>query len=127
MAHGTFGTAINCMDGRAQLPVIAWMKERYGLDYVDMITEAGADCVLTQGTPEQVASVLARVHVSVDKHHSKVVAIVGHDDCAGNPCAPADHLGHIRRSVAAARGWGLPAEVIGIWLDEGWQVQVVDG
>jgi len=126
MAHGTFGTAINCMDGRAQLPVITWMKERYGLDYVDMITEAGADCVLTRGSAERIASVLTRVRVSVDKHGSQIVAIVGHDDCAGNPCSPADHLQHIRGSVAAARAWGLPAEIIGLWLNEAWQVEVVD-
>jgi Putative carbonic anhydrase len=37
MGEGKFGTAINCMDGRVQEPVINWMKVRYGLDYVDMI------------------------------------------------------------------------------------------
>lgn len=36
-----FVTAINCMDGRVQEPVIKWMKEKYNATYVDMITEAG--------------------------------------------------------------------------------------
>jgi len=44
-----FATAINCMDGRCQLPVIEWMKKRYGVEYVDMITEPGPDGVLAEG------------------------------------------------------------------------------
>ena len=125
MAHGTFGTAINCMDGRAQLPVIAWLKEQYQLDYVDTITEAGADCVLLRGTPEQVASVQARVRISVEKHGSQLVAVVGHHDCAGNPCPEEEHRREIAESVAAVRAWGLPVEVVGLWLDEDWRVQRV--
>jgi len=35
----TFATAINCMDGRAQLPVIEWIKEKQPVGFVDMITE----------------------------------------------------------------------------------------
>ena len=41
MTTGKFGTAINCIDGRAQEPLIAWFKSEHGLDYVDLITEAG--------------------------------------------------------------------------------------
>ncbi|HHX42635.1 MAG TPA: hypothetical protein GX714_01420 [Chloroflexi bacterium] len=126
MAHGTFGTAINCMDGRAQLPVITWLKEQYGLDYVDMITEAGAAKALLEGTPEQAASVLARVRVSVEKHGSRIVAIVGHDDCAGNPVSEEEHRRHIAASVAVARAWGLPVEVIGLWLGNDWQIECID-
>ena len=36
-----FATCLNCMDGRAQLPVINWIMENYDIKYVDMITEAG--------------------------------------------------------------------------------------
>lgn len=34
-----FATAINCIDGRTQLPVIEWARKKYGVDYVDMITK----------------------------------------------------------------------------------------
>ena len=36
-----FAPAINCMDGRVQLPVIAYVKAHYSVDHVDMITELG--------------------------------------------------------------------------------------
>lgn len=38
-----FGTALNCIDGRAQILVISWVKESFGVDYVDMIIEPGMD------------------------------------------------------------------------------------
>src|SRR5260221_2454579 len=43
MATGTFGTAINCMDGRVQTPIADWVKMHFSVTLVDMITEAGAD------------------------------------------------------------------------------------
>ena len=33
----TFATAINCMDGRVQIPVIEYLKKEFKVDYVDMI------------------------------------------------------------------------------------------
>ncbi|HOP76783.1 MAG TPA: hypothetical protein PLD05_04790 [Thermogutta sp.] len=39
----SFATVVNCMDGRTQGPVISYLKERFGVDYVDNSTEAGPD------------------------------------------------------------------------------------
>ena len=39
---------LNCMDGRAQLPVIEWVKKNCDVEFVDMITEAGMDGFLTK-------------------------------------------------------------------------------
>jgi len=33
----SYCTVINCMDGRVQLPVIKYLKERFDVDYVDSI------------------------------------------------------------------------------------------
>lgn len=38
-----FGTAVNCMDGRAIEATINWMEKEYSLDFVDNITEPGMD------------------------------------------------------------------------------------
>ena len=81
-----FATAINCMDGRVQLPVIKWISEKYGVDYVDMVTEAGPVKILADnGDAVLQESIRKRVEISVNKHGSKIVAIVAHFDCAGNP------------------------------------------
>lgn len=41
MSSKIFATTINCMNGRVQIPVIDYMKSKYGVDYVDMVTEPG--------------------------------------------------------------------------------------
>jgi len=126
MSHGKFGTAINCMDGRVQLPVINWMKEKYQLDYVDMITEPGADKAVCNGWFERIQEIKEKVMVSVNKHGSKIIVIAGHDDCAGNPVTPEEHKKQIRDAVQEVVSWKLPLDKItGIWLNKDWKVEVI--
>ena len=46
MATGEFVTAINCIDGRVHIPVINWLKASFEAEFVDHITEPGADKAL---------------------------------------------------------------------------------
>jgi hypothetical protein len=126
MKGRTFGTAINCMDGRVQLPVTAWMKETFKLDYVDKITEPGADKLVALGETHQVEPIKAKVQISCRAHGSTVVALAGHDDCAGNPCSKEEHLSQIRRGAQVIRSWGLPVTIVGLWVNDRWQVEPVD-
>jgi len=125
MATGTFATAINCMDGRVQLPVSEWMRTHLHVDYVDTITEPGPDKVMALGLPGQQESVRKRVGISVGAHGSRTVAIVGHHDCAGNPVSREAHRDQIRRASQVIQSWGLPVRVLGLWVDERWAVEVV--
>ena len=43
-----FCTAINCMDGRVQLPVIQYLQKRFNVDFVDSVTEAGPNLILSE-------------------------------------------------------------------------------
>ncbi len=126
MSKGKFGTAINCIDGRVQLPVIKWLKENYYLDYIDMITEPGPEKVLSHG--EEIESLKSKVLISVKAHSSNIIAIVGHHDCAGNPVSKEEQLDQIRKAVQVIRSWNLKAiqKVIGLWVDDGWKIEVVD-
>ena len=123
MSHGKFGTAINCMDGRTQDPVSKWMKAKYGLDYVDTITEPGPDKIIAEGTQPNLDSIKTRVLISVEKHGSKVVAIVSHDDCAGNPVSKEEHLAQVKKSAEVVRSWGLDAEVVTVWVNNKWELE----
>ena len=42
-----FGTAINCIDGRTQEPVLDFMKQKYNIDGVDMVTFPGVDGLIS--------------------------------------------------------------------------------
>ncbi|HEU5439815.1 MAG TPA: carbonic anhydrase [Ktedonobacterales bacterium] len=125
MANATFGTAINCIDGRAQDPVAAWVKDHFHVDFVDTITVPGPDGVLTQGTQERITYLRDEVAVSQRAHGSGVVVVAGHFGCAGYPASPEEHQRAIRGAARVAAGWGLPMRVIGLWVNDAWQVEVV--
>ena len=126
MAHGTFATVINCMDGRVQEPVIAWMKSEYGVQYVDDVTEPGPVCMLAANTDyAALESIRRRVDISVNKHGSHVVAIIAHHDCAGNPVCKDEQLSQLSSAIAAVNSWGFGVDVLGLWVDEEWQVHPV--
>ncbi|MCP4247033.1 MAG: hypothetical protein GY778_08280 [bacterium] len=125
MADGTFATAVNCIDGRVQEPVTRWMCQRLGVDFVDLVTEAGPDGVLTHGRTADIESIRRRVTVSLTKHHSSAVAVVGHHDCAANPVAADTHRDQIHHAVDIVRSWMLPASLFGLWVDERWAVEEV--
>jgi len=126
MAHGIFVTAINCMDGRTQLPVNEYLRNKYGADYVDTVTEPGPIKILAERTYlTQIDSIKKRVLISVEKHGSGRIAVVGHHDCAGNPVDQQTQLKQIAAAVKLIREWGLGVEVIGLWVDENWQVSEI--
>ena len=92
-----FVTAVTCMDGRIQEPVSAYLKETFHVSYVDTITEPGPDRILAELVDyEIVKSIRRRLDISVDKHGSKIIAVIGHHDCAGNPVDRDTHHSHIR-------------------------------
>ena len=127
MAHGKFGTTINCMDGRTQFPIANWMKEQFHLDYVDTITEPGPDKILASGQGQLVESIRSRAQISAKAHGSKIIVIVAHYDCAGNPVSKEQHLLHAKKSIQTIRSWNLPVEkIIGVWVNEDWKVEVID-
>ena len=121
----SFGTALNCIDGRTQIPVITWMKENFGVDYVDLITEPGMDKVLSQGEWAETERIKEKVVISITAHASKVVVVVGHYDCAANPVCACKHFRDIVASIHLVEAWGLPVRVVGLWVDEDWTVHVV--
>jgi hypothetical protein len=127
MSHGKFGTAINCMDGRAQLPVTNWMKSKYILDFIDMITEPGPDKMLTQGSTAQVESIKSRVLISVNAHGSQTILIAAHHDCAGNPVSKEEHIRQVKECVKILQSWKLPVKnITGAWINDNWTLEIIE-
>ena len=121
-----FACAINCMDGRVQDAVKNYMKEHYKVDYVDMVTEAGPDKILSQEfftAPQKaiVENVKSRIAISVNHHGTKVIAIAGHDGCAGNPATKDEQLRHLMASQNRVKSFGFKTEVIILWVESDWK------
>jgi len=127
MSSERFAAAINCMDGRTQIPVISYMRQKFHVDYVDMITELGpARVIAERSDASALQSIRRRLEISIEKHGSKVVAVVGHYDCAANAVEMETQLQQIARSIQTITSWGLEVKVMGLWIDEKWSPHHVD-
>ena len=122
-----FATAINCIDGRAQKPVIEYMQKTFGVDYVDMITELGPNKILSENENTSIIELLKKeVAISVEKHNSKIIVVTAHYDCAGNPENENVQKEQLRRALNVVISWGFPVKkIVALWLDENFKPSVI--
>lgn len=118
--EGRFAVVLNCIDGRAQQPLLEWVRARYGVDYVDVVTEPGVDAVLALGDAVTLEVLLDRVRVSQRAHLARNLVVAGHHDCAANAVPRPVHEAQIRTAVHRVRAALPEFEVAGVYLDQSW-------
>jgi len=123
MSEGKFATSISCIDGRIQIPLAKWIKENYSVDYVDAITEPGVDKNIKKDSV--IESIKMKANISIHAHKSELIVVSGHHDCAANPVSSEEHIEFIKKGVEAISSWNLGAKVIGVWVDDSWNVNAV--
>ena len=119
-----FCTSVTCMDGRIQLPVIKYLQKRFNVEYVDVISEAAINLVLSkQEDTVLIDAILDRIRISVDVHKSKSIAVVGHYDCAKNPAPEENQYHNTIEAIKFLKNKYDQVEIIGLWVDENWKVK----
>jgi hypothetical protein len=111
------------MDGRVQLPVLEWIKKNYRVDFVDVITAAGMDGVLS--AQEDISAILRSVAISVDVNQSTRLFVAGHFDCRGNAVSEEIHRRQIDASVKRLKDHWPDLEIVGLWVNEAWRASKV--
>ncbi len=125
--YRSFCTAVTCMDGRIQLPGIQYLQKHFGAEHVDTITEPGPVNILANQTdPKLVQSILNRINISVKVHNSHGLGVFGHHDCAGNPVSREEQINQIKTSMRFLKQHYPDLPVIGLWVDDQWQVNPVE-
>ena len=115
----SFCTAINCIDGRVQLPVITFLQKYFKAKYVDSITEPGPNLILAEHNDNKyIESISKSIEISIKKHGSTGIAVVGHYDCAGNPANKETQNIHTQEAVKYLKSKYKNIEIIGLWVDE---------
>ncbi len=121
-----FCTVINCVDGRVQSPVIRYLQKRFNVDYVDSITEAGPNLILSEyKNMVSIEAIFNKLKISIEKHNSVGIGIVGHYDCAGNPATQDHQIRHILKAIKLIRQYYQNIEIIGLWVDKNWEVHEI--
>ena len=119
----SFYTAINCMDGRIQEPITNYIKKKYNVLFVDMITGAGPVKILSNKKTENLESIISCIDISLKKHKSKGIAIVAHYDCAGNPIADKEQKKLLQKAVIFLENKYINIPVCGVWVDKDRKVE----
>ena len=118
----TRATCLNCMDGRTQLPVIGWIRKKYHVDFVDVITEAGMDWVLA--SQDNIDEIIRSINISININKSTSIFVVGHYDCRGNPVDEKAHREHIGKALKRLKEHFSGIKIVGLWVNSHWHVEV---
>lgn len=113
------------MDGRAQLPVINWIKDTYGIGWVDMITEPGMDGILAEKSVEDLADIIRKIDTSIKVHNTREIFIVAHHDCIGNPVDGKKHEDHVQKAVEKIKKLKPGMKIVGLWVDRDFTVKKI--
>jgi len=125
MRDGRFATAINCIDGRVQVPVLDWIRFHLNVDYVDLITEPGPDKAIISGSEATYRSIFEKANLSIKTLGSKSISIVAHHDCRANPVSKEKHIEMIEECVEVLMKWRLGVRILGLWVNEWKYVEVI--
>ena len=120
-----FATCLNCIDGRTHFPVINWIKEVYGIDYVDLITEPGMVGAVSVDEGLIDENILKNVSTSISKHNTRQIFIVAHYDCAGNPVNEEEQRDQLLIACKNLKSLYPQHLVSGLWLDHNSEVSLV--
>ncbi len=115
-------TCLNCIDGRVQFPVLNWIRKHYKINFVDVITAAGIDGILA--SQDSIDEIIRSIDISVSINKSVRIFVVGHHDCRGNLVDKKTHHEQIIRSVKRMKTHWPKLEIIGLWVNSHWQVEV---
>jgi hypothetical protein len=106
--------------------VIEYLKSRFKVDYVDVITEPVPARVIAESKNDiKLESIQEKLKISQEKHGSLHLAVVAHHDCAGNPVDKGIQLDQVQRSLRKIRSWGFKGALLGLWADENWTIQEI--
>jgi hypothetical protein len=118
-----FATAINCMDGRIQIPISQWLKANYSIEYIDTITDHGI--VKLFSNVDEVAKIKSKVTLSIEQSNSEIILVSAHHDCEGNSVQKDEQISQVKSAMSVIKSWGLTATIVGVWVNEDLKVEVI--
>jgi len=121
----SFYTAVNCMDGRIQESVTNYIKKKYNVLFVDMITDAGPVKILSDKKTENLKSIISCIDISLKNHKSKGIAIVAHYDCAGNPISDEEQKKLLKKAVTFLVSEYINVSICGLWVNKNGEVEKI--
>lgn len=113
-----YGTVINCIDGEVQIPAIEFLKHTWKVQWVDVITEAAPEKILSEGTDaKSIAHLLDNLKASFANQAEKRVAVAAHAGCTSNGIDEVEKKEMLRKSIGYLNQQIPGIQAVGIWID----------
>jgi hypothetical protein len=80
-----FAAGVTCIDGRFQEQLTRWVRDRFSVAYVDLVTSPGVAAALADGDEVIVDEVVRELGPSLTAHDAAGVVIAAHEGCAADP------------------------------------------
>ena len=118
--------AVNCVDGRVQHPAIEYLRTRFSVPHVDVVSEWNPAHVLAGShVSEHTRSVVERVNLLVTVHDVVAVALVAHQGCEEAGLFDGDPIEELNMAVQHLAQHVTQHRVIGLWIDQMGSVQEI--
>jgi hypothetical protein len=70
-------------------------------------------------------SIKTKVGLSINAHKAELIVISAYYDCVGNSVSDEEHLSQVKKGGDIINYWNLGVKVIGIWVNNNWNVNAV--
>lgn len=113
-----YATAINCIDGRTQVPVIEYIKRSDNIDQVDLVTFPGVVKLISENdNQDSIEQVKKSIEVSLREHDPAIITIAGHNNCCSNGVDDEQQVDQIYKAVEVLHTWYPSKQIVGLWVD----------
>ncbi len=111
-------TAIACADHWLKDPVKKWVKQFFGVERVDFVTEHQPETFLTIEKKEKIVDIQQKLTELSKDQDGELVIIVAHDGCDYGVVPVNERQAILAEAAQKAQRWGHGQRIIGLWLDE---------
>jgi len=131
--HRTLAVLLTCADWRLhqrKVNLNARIAKLLHVDGIDLIALPGPDGLLQQDRAIEWSAALKQIALLIEAHEPEVLAVAGHQRCAGHPVPDGAHdtdVRQIARALKAATGFPRPihAMMLVYRSDSAWDIKPV--
>lgn len=74
---------------------------------------------------EPIERIKSKVLHSINPEKSGIILVSAHHGCDGNSVTKDEQISQLRDAISVIKSWNLPADVVGVWVNEQLQVEPV--
>ncbi len=125
MSQDICAAAIGCIDGRAAIPTLQFLQNYLQVDHVDFIASVDPVQAFWQNKTAEIEAIKRQIAASLNMGRVKIIAVVAHYSDDKATATWDEHFTMISDCVREIAHWSREARVLGLWINERWQAEII--